>query len=107
MTSSSSGKVVLITGGTDGLGKAAAILLAQRGYRVFAAGRSAEKRAAIDAVAGEQKLMLEALEMDVNSDASVQSAVQYVRATAGSIDVLVNNAGVGYMATVEDLKLED
>ena len=37
-------EVILITGGTDGLGKAAAILLAERGYRVIAAGRSAGKR---------------------------------------------------------------
>ena len=100
-------KIVLITGGTDGLGKAAAVMLAERGYRVFAAGRSAEKRAQIDALARECMLPLESLEMDVRDDGSVQRAVRSVLEKAGAIDVLVNNAGVGYLACVEDLRMED
>ena len=47
-------KNVLITGATDGLGKAAALFLAQHGYRVFAAGRSAEKRRQLDDLARQQ-----------------------------------------------------
>src|SRR4249920_3684432 len=100
-------KSVLITGATDGLGKATAILLAQRGYRVFAAGRSAEKRAQLDALAREKNLPLETLELDVCDDASVQRAVGAVLARAGIIDVLFNNAGVNFSATVEDLRMED
>jgi NAD(P)-dependent dehydrogenase (short-subunit alcohol dehydrogenase family) len=100
-------QTVLITGATDGLGKAAAILLAERGYRVFAAGRSLEKRAQLSALAKEKKLSLETLEMDVCDDTSVQTAVATVYQMAGAIDVLINNAGLVYPGAVEDLRMED
>jgi len=100
-------QTVLITGATEGLGKAAALLLAERGYRVFAAGRSAEKRAQLDARARQQKLPLESLEMDVCDDCSVQSAVAAVYHKSGAIDVLINNAGLVYVGAVEDLSMED
>lgn len=100
-------QTVLITGATDGLGKAAALLLAKRGYRVFAAGRSAEKRSQLEALVREKKLPLETLEMDVCDEASVQRAVLHVFDKAGAIDVLINNAGLVYGGAVEDLRLED
>lgn len=100
-------KSILITGATDGLGRAAAILLAQHGYRVFAAGRSAEKRAQLDALAQEKQLPLETLELDVCDDASAERAVAAVLLKAGTIDVLFNNAGVNFSAAVEDLTMED
>ena len=99
-------KSVLITGATEGLGKALALLLAQRGYRIFAGGRSAEKLAELDGIAREKKLAMESIALDVCSDTSVQSAVEAVLAKAGAIDVLVNNAGVNYTAAVEDLSME-
>jgi NAD(P)-dependent dehydrogenase (short-subunit alcohol dehydrogenase family) len=98
---------VLITGGTDGLGKAAALLLARSGYSVFAAGRSAEKREALEHIAYEERIPLHTLEMDVCDQASVQKAVKLALEKGGRIDVLVNNAGVGYMAVVEDLRMSD
>ena len=107
MTSSSSSRVVLITGATDGLGKAAAILLAERGYCVYAAGRSVEKRAALHQLARSKKGMLKSLELDVTSDYSVRTAVHQILSEMGQIDVLINNAGLGYMAVVEELKMED
>jgi NAD(P)-dependent dehydrogenase (short-subunit alcohol dehydrogenase family) len=99
--------VVLITGATDGLGRAAALLLAENGYRVFAAGRSAEKRLQLDAIARERKLPLETLELDVCHDVSVEQGVSTVLAKAGAIDVLINNAGVVYIATVEEMSMPD
>jgi NAD(P)-dependent dehydrogenase (short-subunit alcohol dehydrogenase family) len=100
-------QVVLITGATDGLGRAAALLLAARGYHVFAAGRSVAKRAQLDTLAYEKQLPLETVELDVCDDASVQRAVNGVLEKAGAIDVLVNNAGVNYTGTIEDLRMED
>jgi short-subunit dehydrogenase len=100
-------QTVLITGATDGLGRAAAVLLAEKGYRVFAAGRSEEKRAELDRLAASKKFPLESLELDVCDENSVNRAVQQVLQKAGNIDVLVNNAGVGLMAVAEELKLDD
>src|SRR5260370_7363936 len=81
-------QTVLITGATDGLGKAAGLLLGERGYRVFAAGRSPEKRAQLDARARQQKLPLETLEMDVCDDGSVRSAVASVHPKAAALNLL-------------------
>src|SRR5579863_1051350 len=84
----------LVTGGTDGLGRAASILLAQRGYRVFAGSRNAERRAALEKTARERKLPLEAIDLDVTDDDSVSRAVVEIERRAGPVEVLVNNAGV-------------
>ena len=100
-------KTVLITGGTDGLGKATAILLAEQGYRVFATGRNAERRAALDALARERSLPLETLEMDVGDDGSVDRAVSEIERRAGGVDALVNAAGIAVMATMEEITQRD
>lgn len=100
-------QTVLITGGTDGLGKAAALLLGRKGYLVYSAGRSAQKREELERLAHEEHLAIRTLEMDVCDNASVQIGVELVLEQGGQIDVLINNAGVGYMAVVEELRLED
>jgi len=98
---------VLVTGGTDGLGRAAAVLLAQRGYRVFAGSRNGERRATIDQLARESRLPLESLELDVCDDASVDRAVSEIEKRAGAVEVLINNAGIAIAAVMEEVTLDD
>ncbi len=92
-------RVALVTGCSSGIGEATALVLASRGFRVYAGGRTLE---------GVQHLRgkapgLEPIELDVRSDASIESAVSRVVDEAGRIDVLVNNAGVGIFGAAEDL----
>ena len=98
---------VLVTGATSGLGRAAAILLAEHGYRVFAAGRSSERRAALDALANERKLPMSTVEMDVRDDASVDRAMAQIEAAGAAVDVLINNAGIAYVVPVEEIRIQD
>lgn len=100
-------KTALVTGGTDGLGRATAILLAQEGFRVFAAGRDAQKRAALEQFAEEHELPLQTLELDVADDASAARAVGEAERRTGGVDVLVNNAGIAIAAVMEEITLTD
>jgi NAD(P)-dependent dehydrogenase (short-subunit alcohol dehydrogenase family) len=97
----------LITGGTDGLGRAAAVLLAERGYRVFAGGRDAQKLAALDQFAREHKLSLESIALDVCNDDSVDRAVAEIEGRAGPVEILINNAGIAILAAMEEISLDD
>jgi len=101
------GRIALITGGTDGLGRATAVMLAERGYRVFAGGRNAERIAALQQLARERKLPLTAMELDVCDDGSVDRAVTEIEKGAGTVDVLVNNAGIAIAAVMEEISLAD
>jgi len=98
---------VLITGGTDGLGRAAAILLGQHGYRVFATGRNREHREVLDKIAIERSLPLETLELDVCDDGSVNAAVSEIEKRAGPVDILVNSAGIAIASVMEEITLDD
>ena len=97
----------LVTGGTDGLGRAAAIMLAARGYRVFAGGRNEGRRTALEQLARERKLPLEILELDVRDDVSVNACVSEIERRAGPVDVLVNNAGIAIGAAMEEISIDD
>jgi NAD(P)-dependent dehydrogenase (short-subunit alcohol dehydrogenase family) len=100
MGKSESGKVVLITGASSGIGKACACHLSARGYRVFGTQRRAPEPWA--ASAG-----IEILKMDVDDDESVIEGVNTVLASAGRIDAVVNNAGFALMGAVEDTSIEE
>ena len=97
---------VLVTGGTEGLGRAIALRLAREGHRVFAAGRSAERRARIAEDARKLNLAITPLEMDVCDGDGVERGLAQLRDAAGPVDVLINNAGVAYVVTMEEIRME-
>lgn len=84
------GKIVFITGGTSGYGKAMAKRFVQEGARVIIAARKQEE---LDAVSRE--IGCDALRMDVTDFAAWHSARAYVEEKYGRLDVLINNAGGG------------
>jgi NAD(P)-dependent dehydrogenase (short-subunit alcohol dehydrogenase family) len=105
---SAAAPVALVTGATSGLGRATAVLLAENGWRVFAAGRSAERRRALDDLSRLRGLSLESLEMDVTSDDSVDRAFREIeRRGVSALDALVNNAGIAIVAPMEEILLDD
>ncbi|MFC3166970.1 SDR family oxidoreductase [Paracoccus fontiphilus] len=93
-------KTVLITGTGSGMGLATALHLAQSGYRVFAGVR--DNDADLMAQAKALGVHVTPVRLDVQDTASIRAAVTQVMEDAGRIDVLVNNAGFGLLATVED-----
>ena len=103
----SKSSAVLVTGGTDGLGRATSLLLASEGYRVFAGGRNAHRRAALDVEANDRNLPLATLELDVTDDESVNRAVAEIEQQAGPVEILINNAGIAIGAVVEEISLAD
>ncbi|WP_417417820.1 SDR family oxidoreductase [Hoeflea sp.] len=94
-------KIILVTGTSTGLGISIAIQAAQAGHTVYATMRNLEKRENLDAAATAAGVSLKVLPLDVSDSASVNAAVAEVIAREGRIDVLVNNAGAGFVRTVE------
>src|SRR5438105_1964562 len=98
-------KHVLITGSSTGIGLATAIHLARAKYQVYAGLRSPQKAEHLQA-AIDSGLPIQMVQLDVNDDASVTNAVDEVRSKAGTIDVLVNNAGVSGGGPLELVPIE-
>jgi NADP-dependent 3-hydroxy acid dehydrogenase YdfG len=102
-----SGKVVVITGASSGLGEATARYLAERGAMVvLGARRAARLRALADEIAGTGGKAT-ALVTDVTDAAQVQALVDTAVAQYGRIDVILNNAGVMPHSPLERRKIDD
>ena len=94
-------KTVLITGASSGIGKATAQrLLEHGGFTVYVAARRVEKMQDL-AEAGAK-----VIRMDITADADIVAAVEQINREAGGVDILINNAGYGLNAAMEDTPIE-
>lgn len=100
-------RVVVITGTSSGIGLATAVAFGRAGDTVVATMRDPSRATALEAAAAAADVGLEVLPLDVTSDASVDQAFERVMHDHGRIDVLVNNAGLGVVATLEELTIGD
>lgn len=86
-------KVVLVTGGSSGIGRAIAAFLASRDYIVYGTSRSEQS----EETDGRFKL----IQMDVTDADSVHRALELITEAHGRLDVLINNAGLGMAGPIE------
>lgn len=87
-------KVVLITGGSSGIGKSIGEFLLEKGFVVYGTSRNPERYS-------ESKLNL--LALDVSNTQTITKAVQTIIDKEGRLDVLVNNAGAGITGPIEEI----
>lgn len=102
--------VALVTGSSSGFGKLIALTLARNGFSAFASmremnGRNARAAEDFRSIAANESLALEACEMNVTDEASVNACIAGVVNKAGRLDVLINNAGFGYNGLTETFTL--
>lgn len=102
-------KVALITGGTSGIGRETALKLARNGYIVYVSTRDLDKPAVneIKEIAKNENLKIDVLYLNLTQSDSIKSAVDTIIKNEGKIDLLINNAAVGYFSAVEDIDIQE
>lgn len=99
------GKTVIITGGSNGMGKAMAARMSQEGARVVITGRTAEKLEAAKREIETFEGQVLTVQMDVRQPSDAQRMVTEAAAAYGRIDALVNNAAGNFLCAAEDLSI--
>jgi NADP-dependent 3-hydroxy acid dehydrogenase YdfG len=94
MRNSYTNKIVLVTGGTSGIGKATALAFAEAGAKVVITGRREKEGADVAAEITKNGGTAAFVRADVAKDADVVKAIDFVVSTHGRLDVAFNNAGV-------------
>ena len=89
-------KVVLITGGSSGIGKAIGEFLHQKEFIVYGTSRNPEQIT---------NSVFPLIALDVRNPESIQKAIQKVISLSGRIDILINNAGVGITGPLEEIPM--
>ncbi|MEH6537381.1 MAG: SDR family oxidoreductase [Psychroserpens sp.] len=100
-------KLALITGTSKGIGLETALKFGRAGYKVFATMRNPEKASAFKQKIETESLDVTISKMDVDSDASVKQCMDDIIQKHGSVDVLVNNAGIERHGSIEEMPMDD
>ncbi|KAA9327222.1 SDR family oxidoreductase [Hymenobacter busanensis] len=100
------GKVVLITGGTSGIGRACAVAFGQAGARVAVTGRDEARLRETAEQLRALGIDARTIRADVASEADCRRAVEETVQAFGRLDVLLNNAGISMRALFQDAELE-
>lgn len=107
MTNKLTGTVAAVTGASSGIGRATALALHREGATVALLARRADKLKELADVIAEEGGQAQTVEVDVADAEQAERAVEDVASTLGSIDVLVNNAGLGRMSNIEGADVAD
>jgi len=104
-----SGKIVVLTGASSGIGLLTAVELARRGHRVVATMRDLARRTRLEQAAAAAGVagQLDLRRLDVTEFDSIPGVVAEIVRDHGRIDVLVNNAGFAVAGFAEDLKMDE
>ena len=93
--------VILLTGASSGIGYESALKLAGQGHKVYGAARRTAQMEPL------REKGVVPIPMDLTDEASLAAGVQSVIAAEGRIDVLVNNAGYGYLGAIENVPMAE
>ena len=107
MTQILTGKTVLVTGASRGIGAAIALELGNQGARVYGTATSEQGALNITKVFTEHKINGQGLVLNVNDNASIQATIEHINQDAGTINILVNNAGITKDTLLMRMKDED
>jgi short-subunit dehydrogenase len=100
-------KIILITGASTGIGLETAIQLAEQGHKVFASMRNIEKSTLLKQTAEKRGVKLNIMQLDVLDDQSIANCISEIIKSNERIDVLINNAGAGFIRTMEQASMDE
>ena len=100
-------KVALVTGSSSGIGLETSLALSRDGYHTFASMRDMKKAGELKNAAEKENIPIEIIELDVDNEESIGSAIKKIIAERGRLDVLINNAGYGQFGCTEDVSIDD